>query len=235
MLALNWTYHPRQDEGDMAGGVAAISFNLRQGVTFHDGSEFNATVVKWNYDRVINISAYVDQKWYGRNWFNPAGLESRYTSTWNLSWAGNDPFSTGGTIPFINETIVVSRYVVNVTLNKWAMTVYNSAFGLGMGSMISMEAYKPWQWKAIYGFGDDPSFPQDNPALFPGHLIGTGPLVFDYQDKVVTQVGKAHKNLNYWNRIALTAAGRGTVDDFYYRFFATADSRTNALLNGEID
>ncbi|MHA2287588.1 MAG: ABC transporter substrate-binding protein [Promethearchaeota archaeon] len=234
-LALDWTYHPRQDEGNMTGGVAAISFNLRQGVTFHDGSEFNATVVKWNFDRIINISAFVDQNWYGRTWFNPSGLESRYTSTWNLSWADSDPFGTGGRIPFINSSIVVSEYVVNFTLNKWAMSVFDSAFTRGMGGIISMHSYKPWQNKVIYGFGEDPEFPQDNPAIFPGHLIGTGPFIFEYQDKLITQLSKATKNLNYWNRTALDAVGLGTIDDFFWRYFATRDARTNALLNGESD
>ncbi|MHA2287587.1 MAG: ABC transporter substrate-binding protein, partial [Promethearchaeota archaeon] len=235
MLALDWTFHSRPDEGNMTGGVAAISMNLRQGVTFHDGSEFNATVVKWNVDRVINISAFVDQKWYGRNWFNPSGLESRYTSTWNLSWAGNDPFGTGGFIPFINETIVVSEYVVNFTLNKWALDVFYSMFSSSMGNMISMESYKPWQWKAIYGYGEDPGFPQDDPGTFVGHLIGTGAYKFEYIDSTVTQLAKASKNLDYWNRTALEAAGRLTIDDIFFRFLTTPDLRTNALRSGEVD
>lgn len=235
LLALDWTFHPRTDEGNMTGGVAAISMNLRQGVQFHDGSEFNATVVKWNVDRTINISGYVDEKWKGRNWFNPSGLESRFTSTWNLSWAFSDPFGTGGFIPYINETIVVSEYVVNFTLNKWALDVYYSIFSQYMGQMISMETYKDYSNIAIYGFGEDPSFPQDDPETFPGHLIGTGPYIFQYSDKTVTQLIKVTKNLNYWNRTALEAAGRFTIDDLYYRFFPDSESRTSALLNGDID
>ena len=31
----------------------SITFNLRQGVVFHDGTEFNAKAVKFNYDRII--------------------------------------------------------------------------------------------------------------------------------------------------------------------------------------
>ena len=31
------------------------TFHLREGVKFHDGSEFNATVVKWSIERVINL------------------------------------------------------------------------------------------------------------------------------------------------------------------------------------
>lgn len=234
LLALDWTYHPRADEGNMTGGVAAISMNLRQGVTFHDGSEFNASVVKWNIDRVINISAFVNTKWYGRNWISVAGLSDRYTSTWNLSWADSDPFGNGR-IPIINESIVVSRYVINFTLNKWAADVYASSFTQGMGAQISMEAYMPWQNIEIIGYGEHVDFPQDDPATFPGHMIGTGPFEFQYQDKIITQLFKATKFLNYWNRTALEAAGKLTIDDMYWRYFATAAARTNALINGEID
>ena len=38
-------------------------FKLRQGVTFHDGSEFNAEVVKWNFERALDPkSVYADKK-----------------------------------------------------------------------------------------------------------------------------------------------------------------------------
>ncbi len=32
-------------------------FTLRQGVKFHDGSDFNADAVIWNFDKVLNDKA----------------------------------------------------------------------------------------------------------------------------------------------------------------------------------
>jgi peptide/nickel transport system substrate-binding protein len=44
MLATSWT---------IAGDKTSMTFTLRQGVKFHDGTVFDANVVKWNFDRVI--------------------------------------------------------------------------------------------------------------------------------------------------------------------------------------
>ncbi|MHA2185586.1 MAG: hypothetical protein ACXAAI_11355, partial [Promethearchaeota archaeon] len=52
LLAESWTIHPRPDGVSAAGlnegGIAAYEFKLQEGVTFHDGSAFNASVAKWN-------------------------------------------------------------------------------------------------------------------------------------------------------------------------------------------
>ena len=37
----------------VAGDLSSITFNLRHGVKFHDGSDFNAQVAKWNLDQTI--------------------------------------------------------------------------------------------------------------------------------------------------------------------------------------
>ena len=37
------------------GGVENVTFTLRENVTFHDGSEWNATVCKWNIDRMMLV------------------------------------------------------------------------------------------------------------------------------------------------------------------------------------
>ncbi|MHA1112700.1 MAG: ABC transporter substrate-binding protein [Promethearchaeota archaeon] len=44
-----------------------LTINLRSGVTFHDGSEFNATVVKWNIDRIIHHMVDLDDIFYSFN------------------------------------------------------------------------------------------------------------------------------------------------------------------------
>ncbi|MFX1278027.1 MAG: ABC transporter substrate-binding protein [Promethearchaeota archaeon] len=38
------------------GGIKSITFTLRENVQFHDGSDWNATVFKWNIDRINIIS-----------------------------------------------------------------------------------------------------------------------------------------------------------------------------------
>ena len=95
VLAESWTIHERPDGvsalGPNQGGIAAIEFKLRENVTFHDGSAFNASVVKWNFDRLTYISGYENYLWNNIHWMNPAAYKSRFIPTWDLSWAINDP------------------------------------------------------------------------------------------------------------------------------------------------
>ena len=43
----------------VADDLKSMTFNLRRGVKFHDGSDFNAEVVKWNLDNYINAKMEV--------------------------------------------------------------------------------------------------------------------------------------------------------------------------------
>ena len=358
LLAESWTVHARPDgvsaAGINSGGVAAIEFQLRENVFFQDGSAFNASVVKWNYDRALQISGYENLQWNANHWFNPDSYVSRFTPTWDLTWGINDPEvslittdipgaiddgdyinytskttsgvnnyyiwfdKTGGGsadpapagrmpiycdisaavtqedvsdalgaaigaiseitatntftnvtitngvdgdvtdiadvdsgltvstvsdgvirnpfktvnpeyIPIVNSTIVVSEYVVNFTLNKW----YSPVSAIGGLPFISQEAYGPWHNKSISGYETVPNAYDGTP--FPGHMIGTGPYVFESVDFVVEAKAHSTKNMNYWNRTALEARGVFSVTDLYTRFFADATSRGNALLATDID
>jgi len=95
LLAESWTIHERPDgvsaAGPNQGGVAAIEFKLREDVTFHDGSPFNASVVKWNFDRLTQVSGYDNLIWNNIHWMNPRSYTNRFIPTWDLSWALNDP------------------------------------------------------------------------------------------------------------------------------------------------
>lgn len=223
-LAESWTLHARPDEGGNTGGVAAISFNLRQGVEFMDGSKFNASVVKWNWDRLINITGInvsPNNRKASLHWFDPSGMASHFTQNWNLSWAASDPFNMGGRIPVVDEVIVVSEYVVNFTLNKWVTHMY---YFLEC-PMISMEEYAAFATTYIRGYSGSGV----------EHLVGTGPYQFVYADFVVTSTQYSVKNENYWNKDYLESQGLFVVDDVYTRWYATSESRTNALLAGDVD
>ena len=362
-LAESWIIHKRPDEnssvGENQGGVAAIEYKLQEGVTFQDGSAFNASVVKWNYDRALQISGYEDLQWNANYWMDPARYRTRFTDNWNLTFGINDPEksfidmalnasiangdyinytaktvageqdyyiwfdvlgdnSTGaplltdrlpiyvnisdapyrenvskvlGTaisaisgisaastddnvtitnaldgdvtdivdgpvpndsgldvstisdgimrntfktinpeyIPIIKEVIVESEFVVNFTLNKW----YMRPAVVGDLDQISQVAYSSWHNKSIEGYEAVPN--AYDGTVFPGHMIGTGPYEFESVDFVVEAKAHATKNMNYWNRTALEAAGLFSVTDLYIRFFADPTSRGNALLATDVD
>ncbi len=70
---------------------------LRSNVTFHDGTPFNATAVKWNFDRIYKFIEIMPQ--YDTMYWYPAYLDSE----------GN---------PIINRTEIVNDYTVKFVLNK---------------------------------------------------------------------------------------------------------------------
>ncbi|MFX0083240.1 MAG: ABC transporter substrate-binding protein [Candidatus Hodarchaeota archaeon] len=237
VLATNWTIYPRPDEGGHTGGVKAIAFSLRQGVEFHDGSEWNATVAEWNLDRNTIISGNLSGKGDRQNqdlfWFDASQWDGEFTPNWDLSWYKYDLFGLGTEIPIINQTEIINPYLINITFNTWT-----NGLGYFEGAtfyMISMESYSDWYDTPIYGIGEHPEFPQNNPAIFPGHMIGTGPYIFDFIDEAVTATGHVIKNDNYWNNTALEANELHSISDVYIRHYADFESRTTAILTGEID
>jgi len=237
LLATNWTIYPRAPETgqweNYSGGIKAIAFSLRQNVKFHDGSDFNATVVDWNLNRTRvvsgNESGQSDVVNYA-GWYDVSEVKEFFTPHWNLSWGLGSPniFGTDNMIPIVNKTEIINPYLINITLNPWSINLKSLKPYNMLWQMISMESYKDYANKPLPALSLDPS-------SYPGHLIGTGPYKFDYIDEQVTQMGRMIKFNNYWNRTALEADGWFTIEEVNIRHFADANVRTTALLNGEVD
>ncbi|MFX1353273.1 MAG: ABC transporter substrate-binding protein [Promethearchaeota archaeon] len=100
-----------------------ITVYLRQGVTFHDGSEFNSTVVKWNFDRM----SY---------WWNISGLLPSYETLGYATYLG---YWEDGITPIFNKVEIVNQYAIKLVLTKPNAGVFNllthSAF-----AMLSMNS-----------------------------------------------------------------------------------------------
>ncbi|MHA2397477.1 MAG: ABC transporter substrate-binding protein [Promethearchaeota archaeon] len=93
-LATDWVveYWPEEmnDKGFInTGGVRSVEYTLRENVTFHDGSDWNATVAKWNIDRLYLIVGNLTGNGDLRNfdYYFPEVLKSEpyWTTSWNLS------------------------------------------------------------------------------------------------------------------------------------------------------
>ncbi|MFW9987904.1 MAG: ABC transporter substrate-binding protein [Candidatus Odinarchaeota archaeon] len=128
-----------------------VNITLRQNVTFHDGMPFNASCVKWSFDRLNHFLNY------SGNSYLPAPFNVPVAERTLLRGL----YSFGGK-PIINETIVVSEFQVTLKLNIPKASIFVLlAFA---GSSILSPHSTPANRFLDYGLKDIP--------------IGTGPYKF---------------------------------------------------------
>jgi len=154
-----------------------LTIELKQGVTFHEGSPFNAQAVKWNFDRL--------QFWtYGFDVDHDGDLENH-----DLGTASKFLFEQKG-VPILNRTEILDVYTVRFVLNT------PSAIWVKLLAFIGCAIVLP-----------DPDFEMGstffNRIDINDELIGTGPfmlteyifdneVVFDYNPNYHMPWGDDH-------------------------------------------
>ena len=107
-LAINDTWSP---------DALNLTCELRQGVVFHDGTKFNATAVKWNFDRMAywgNFSGRLGlDKWNGSEYNIPPPEGYDVTE----AYAGYLYHFSDGITPMWNQCIILDEYTVKFVLN----------------------------------------------------------------------------------------------------------------------
>ena len=100
------------------------NFTLRQGVTFHDGTPFNATAVKWSIDRTVYMNKGAAYIWY------PLKGAGAY---FGISGTSQQPWTTPEWASFVADSItIVDAYHVTfhldytVALDKVASSGYGA-------------------------------------------------------------------------------------------------------------
>jgi peptide/nickel transport system substrate-binding protein len=93
----------------IADDMKSITFNLRKGIKFHDGSEFNAEVAKWNLDNYIN--AKMEPNW------SSVDIIDDYIIRVNLTqWTNTSPMSFADSNP---EVFMVSKAAFDKNGLEW--------------------------------------------------------------------------------------------------------------------
>ncbi len=94
ILTTSWDTEFRDEEPNAAGfnstgGRLSITHTLREGVKFHDGSNWNATVMKWNIDRLYiitgNLTGDGDQRNLPNLWDDEDAWAPYYSESFNMS------------------------------------------------------------------------------------------------------------------------------------------------------
>jgi len=114
---------------DISGGGLNYTIDLRENVTFHDGSKFNATTVKWNFDRMeywwnfsgdlpsTEIEGYPSSLFYFEDGETPIWNHTEIVGDYSIKFVLNAPF-----IPFLDLLTNTAAAMVSPTSHGWDIT-----------------------------------------------------------------------------------------------------------------
>lgn len=206
-LAVSWTTPVPTSTGGQR-----VVFTLRDGVKFHDGSEWNCTVAKLNFDHVLSVEVKERHLWYGL---------PQHISSWSCDPQGK----------FVIETLKPYYPLIQelAYIRPLAMAAA-TAFAEGLGS--SAETHNSC---TIGGFGPARfDYLYDSVSCVGlSAPIGTGPFKFhsrqfDTMDNTTDKRVLFEKNEDYW----------GAVPGFDYlevKHYESTAAVEEALLRGQLD
>lgn len=182
------------------------TFSLRKGVTFHDGTPFNAAAVCTNFDR----------------WFNMKGAAAQsqmiYYGDVFEGFAANEGDALGDPVYKNCEAKDDSTAVLN--LNK-AKGAFPAAFTLPSLSMSSPDALQKYNANQVTQTGDSFSY-SDYANL---HPTGTGPFKFEGYDPGKGEITLV-RNDAHWEKAKL--------DKLIFKVIKDENGRKQALKTGDI-
>ncbi|MPZ91336.1 MAG: ABC transporter substrate-binding protein [Actinobacteria bacterium] len=184
----------------------SYTFNLQEGVTFHDGEEFNAEAVCFNFDRWYNFKG---------SFQNPAA--SYY---WQTVFGG---FSDGKTDSLFESCEAEEELVVTLNLTKPSSSIL-AALALTNFTFASPAALE--EFEADEGRVDEEGIFSPAGTYATEHPTGTGPFQFEEWQRGDRLVMTRYED--YWGDAP------GNVRELIFQPIADPAARLQALQSGEI-
>ena len=182
------------------------TFALREGVTFHDGTDFNAEAVCFNFDR----------------WYNFEGLAQSPSATPYYQDVFGGFASTPDT-PSIYESCEASDENTAVIRLTRVTSKFPSALALPAFSIQSPTALEEYDADNVSGSEDALTYSE----YAMEHPVGTGPFKFEEWDRGNGEVTIV-RNDDYWGE-------KAKLDEIIFRTISDGNTRRQELQAGSID
>ncbi len=184
------------------------TFQLRDDVTFHDGTEFDAEAVCFNFDR-----------WYNFEGVQQSPSVSYYWQTVFTGYANNED-------PELGESLYSSCTAEDATTAVIELSQASASFLSGLAlasfSIASPTALEEFGADEVSGSGEEPRFEGEYGNSV---AVGTGPYELEAFEPNNRLVLTAYEN--YWGE-------QPDVETVIFRPIADGAARKQALLSGEI-